>query len=113
MESEVRVHWGATILEGPADHPNCDPDFSRRSSLSKVLDPMPFNCEKVVTIQARDPKRRAPVSGDIWVESESEQQDVHDFLKGREGEPRALASVLKDLSIWLKARKPLGPSTTC
>jgi hypothetical protein len=112
MESEVRVNWGATILEGPAAHPNCDSDFLRRSILSKVLDLMPFNLEKVVTIQARDPKRRAPVSGDIWVESESEQRDTYDFLKGREGEPLALASVLKDLSIWLEARKP-RPSTTC
>jgi hypothetical protein len=68
MENELRVHWGAVNVEDLADHPNCDADFPRRSILSKVLDLMPFNSERVVTIQVRDPNRRALVSGDIWVD---------------------------------------------
>ncbi len=87
MEKEFWVHWG-TVLDGDKirlDHPNCDLDFWRRAVLVGVLEPITGDDQKVVTIQARDPYRRGLVSGDVWVDGETEQRQIYRFLKVREG----------------------------
>src|SRR6266852_2850439 len=88
MENEVSVDWGAVIHEDLEDHPNSDPTFLQRSTLFTVLDLIPFKYEPWVSIRVRDPKRRAPVTGNIRVESESEQREAHIFLKSQEGRTR-------------------------
>lgn len=103
MENEASVVWGATLVEGLLDHPNCDYGFAQRSVLSAILDRMPFSYEESVLIRARDPERAAPVLGSIRVRSEAEQREVHAFLKDQVG--RSIASVLEELSALLRSRR--------
>jgi hypothetical protein len=110
MNSDSRVHWDAVINDGQMTHPNSDPSFCERSTLSVVLDLMPFEYEQAVLIQARDPKRRAPVPGRILVSGESEQREVHVFLKSREG--KILSSLLKELSTWLRSKAGRSSTST-